>query len=120
MRKFASMLLLLLFFLSLVGCGKETMNDIISGKPSVTGTVEEVYENSVILYADANEMYPSGSHWSIPLSVEYADSYTDLSVGDEIVVYYDGNVMETYPLQIGHVYAITLKTPADRTVNEKA
>ena len=40
-------------------------------------------------------------------------------VGDEIVIYYDGPAMETDPLQIGTVYAITLKEPADRTVNEK-
>lgn len=48
------------------------------------------------------------------------DSYADPVVGDEIVVYYDGNVMETYPLKVGTVYAITLKTPANRTENEKS
>ena len=35
------------------------------------------------------------------------------------VVYHDGNVMETDPLKVGTVYAITLKTPADRTENGK-
>lgn len=53
------------------------------------------------------------------MSVENKDSYTNLSVGDEIVVYHDGNVMETDPLKVGTVYAITLKTPADRTENNK-
>ena len=38
----------------------------------------------------------------------------DLSVGDEIVVYYDGTVAESWPMQINKVYAITLKTPAGR------
>jgi hypothetical protein len=39
-------------------------------------------------------------------------------VGDEIVFYYDGTAMETDPLQVSTVYAITLKTPADRIINE--
>ena len=54
------------------------------------------------------------------MNVENKDSYTDLSVGDEIVVYHDGNVMETDPVKVGTIYAITLKTPADRTENDKS
>ena len=53
------------------------------------------------------------------MNVENQDSYTDISVGDEIVVYHDGNVMATDPLKVGTIYAITLKTPADRTEGEK-
>ena len=30
------------------------------------------------------------------------------------MVYFDGNIMETDPLQLGTVYAITLKTPENR------
>ena len=40
-------------------------------------------------------------------------------VGDEVVMYYDGMAMETDPLQVSKVYAITLKTPADRSINDK-
>ena len=54
------------------------------------------------------------------MNVENKDSYTDVVVGDEIVVYYDGSAMETDPLQIATVYAITLKTPTDRNTNEKS
>ena len=43
----------------------------------------------------------------------------DFSIGDEVVVYYDGNIAESYPMQINTVYAITLKTPADRAENSK-
>ena len=46
--------------------------------------------------------------------VRYGDSYTDVLIGDEVVVYFDGNIMETDPLQLGTVYAITLKTPVSR------
>ena len=90
------------------------MNYIIENKPSVTGIVEEVHNDYIIMYSDTADGYPNGSRWSISLSVENKDSYTNLSVGDEIVVYYDGNVMETDPLKVGTVYAITLKTPANR------
>lgn len=95
------------------------MNYIIENKPSVTGIVEEVHNDYIIMYSDTADGYPNGSRWSISLSVENKDSYTNLSVGDEIVVYHDGKVMETDPLKVGTVYAITLKTPADRTENNK-
>ena len=78
-----------------------------------------MHNDYIIMYSDTADGYPNGSRWSISLSVENKDSYTNLSVGDEIVVYHDGKVMETDPLKVGTVYAITLKTPADRTENNK-
>ena len=45
---------------------------------------------------------------------------TSFNIGDEVVVYYDGNVAESDPVQINTVYAITLKTPDDRTENDKS
>ena len=52
--------------------------------------------------------------------MENKDSVTNFNIGDEVVVYYDGNIAESYPMQINTVYAITLKTPADRTENDKS
>ena len=60
----------------------------------------------------------TGEYW-VSLDVENKDSMTSFSIGDEVVVYFDGNVAESYPMQINNVYAIILKTPADRTENEK-
>ena len=119
MKKIISLLLVLSCMLSLTGCNKKSMNYIISNEPSVFGIVEEVYDDYVIMYSETAEGYPNGSRWSIPLDVENKDSYTDIVVGDEIVVYYDGSTMETEPLQVATVYAITLKTPANRSANEK-
>ena len=107
-------IILLLFLFSLLGCSQNSMNYIIQNKPSVTGIAEEVHDAYILLYSDSAAGYPNGSTWSIPLKVENQDSYLDIAVGDEIVVYFDGTVMETSPLQIGTVYAITLKTPANR------
>lgn len=119
MKKIKTIILLLLFIFCLAGCNNKSMNYIIENNPSVTGIVEEVYEDYIIMYSDSFKGYPNGSRWSISLNVENKDSYTDLMVGDEIVVYFDGNIMETEPLQVGIVYAITLKAPADRTTNDK-
>lgn len=57
--------------------------------------------------------------YQVSLNVENKDSMTHFSIGDEVVVYYDGMIAESYPMQINKVYAITLKTPADRTENNK-
>ena len=118
MKKYISIILSFLCILSLVGCNTKSMNYIIKNKPSVRGIVEEVHDDHIIVYAETADGYPNGSNWSISLNVENKDSYTDVVVGDEIVFYYDGMAMETNPLQVSKVYAITLKTPADRTKEE--
>lgn len=114
MKKTLLMVSSLLCILCLAGCNTKSMNYIIENKPSVTGIVKEVHESHIIMYSETAEGYPNGSTWSISLDVENTDSYTDIVVGDKIVVYHDGNIMETNPLQVGKVYAITLNTPADR------
>ena len=109
-----AIILSLTFVLALVGSNNRSMDYIIENEPKVIGIVEEVYDDHVIMCSEATEEYPNGSRWSVPLEVENPDSYTDIVVGDEIVVYYDGSTMETDPLQIATVYAITLRTPAER------
>lgn len=104
--------------LALAACNTKSMTYIVENKPSVTGIVEEVHEGYIIMYSETADGYPNGSKWSVPLKVQNKDSYTDLVVGDEIVMYYDGMAMETDPLQVSNVYAITLKTPASRMVQE--
>lgn len=50
------------------------------------------------------------------LDVENKDGlYSPISVGDVVTVYFDGSIVESYPLQINTVYTITLTEPADRT-----
>lgn len=96
----------------LSGCNK-SLNYIIDNKPSITGIVRKVNNGSVIMYSETMVGYPYGAEIIIPLDVEYKDSYTDVAIGNEIVVYYNGDIIETAPLQLGEVYAILLKTPAD-------
>lgn len=107
MKRFVSFFLAALFLAALAGCGRRSLDDIIQNEPSLIGIVSEVDETSCIVEQD-------GTLYQVSLDVEYSDSFTDLSVGDEIVVYYDGTVAESWPMQINKVYAITLKTPAGR------
>ena len=112
MKKLIALVLALICVLGLVGCNNRSMNYIISNEPSITGIVKETNENAILIEND------DGEYW-VSLNVESKDSVTNFNVGDEVVAYYDGNIAESYPMQINTVYAITLKTPADRTANNK-
>ena len=113
MKKLIALVLTLVCVLAMVGCNNRSMNYIISNEPSITGIVKETNENSILIENENSE------YW-VSLNVENKDSVTNFNVGDEVVVYYDGNIAESYPMQINTVYAITLKTPADRTENNKS
>ena len=113
MKKLIALVSALVCVLGMVGCNNRSMNYIISNEPSITGIVKETNENSMLIEND------DGEYW-VSLNVENKDSMTSFNIDDEVVVYYDGNVAESYPMQINTVYAITLKTPADRTENDKS
>lgn len=112
MKKLIAIVLALVCVFSLIGCNNRSMNYIIENEPSIMGIVKETNDNSILI---GNE---DGEYW-VSLNVENKDSMTHFSIGDEVVVYYDGNIAESYPMQINTVYAITLKTPADRAENNK-
>lgn len=57
--------------------------------------------------------YPYGAYCDVSLDAENKDDMVDFNIGDEVIVYYDGNIAESYPLQINTVYAISLKDPAN-------
>ena len=115
MRKAAgtALALILCCIFVLSGCSR-TMDYIIENEPSIRGVVTEVYESSFVMLGEATEGYPQPCEYNVSLNVERKDSYTALSVGDEVVVYYDGVVAESYPPRISTVYAITLRTPAGK------
>lgn len=85
-----------------------SMNEVIEKAPSLQGTVTEVHEDYMIMHI-VTSGYPYGAYCDVSLNPVFGDSYTDVKVGDEVVVYFDGNIMETDPLQLGNVYAITLQ-----------
>ena len=113
MKKYLLILISIICMMGLAGCNNRSMNYIISNEPSMTGVIKETNENSILI---ENEI---GEYW-VSLQVENSDGiYSPIMVGDEVTVYYDGNIAESYPMQINTVYAVLLKEPADRTVNER-
>lgn len=113
MKKLIALLLSLICLLGLVGCNNRSMNYIIANEPNITGVVKEANEQSILI---ENE---KGEYW-VSLNVENKDSTTHFNLGDEVVVYYNGIIAESYPMQINTVYAILLKEPANRTENNKS
>ena len=105
--------LVLICLLTLAGCDRRSMNYIIQNEPSITGIVKETGEHSILVEND------DGEYW-VSLDVQNGDSMTDFTIGDKVVVYFDGNIAESYPMQINRVYAIILRTPADRTTNDRS
>ena len=112
MKKSIALLLALVCLLALAGCNQRSMNAIIANEPSITGLVKDTGDRAILIENDV------GEYW-VSLDVENKDSMTHFSIGDEVVVYFDGNIAESYPMQINKVYAITLTTPADRAVNDQ-
>ena len=108
MRKTIALLLALICLLALAGCNQRSMNYIIANEPSITGLVKDTGDKAILIENENGE-------YCVSLDVENRDSMTHFSIGDEVVVYFAGNVAESYPMQINRVYAITLTTPADRT-----
>ena len=108
-----ALVLALVFILTLAGCDRKSMNYIIQNEPHIAGIVTDTGENAILIENDG------GEYW-VSLDVENGDSMTHFTVGDEVVVYFDGLIAESSPMQISRVYAITLTTPADRTANDRS
>ena len=113
MKKYLLLILSVICVLGLVGCNNKSLNYIISNEPSIVGTIKEVGETSILIENESGE-------YVVSLNVENSDGiYSPIQIGDEVTVYYDGNIAESYPMQINKVYAVLLQEPADRTVNEQ-
>lgn len=107
--------ILVLFFLVilLVACSKKMNMDNVHNEPNFSGIVEEVSEHSILVKINENEdEFQSSDLISISLDVELKDSVTTFNIGDEVRIYYDGNIAESYPAQINKVYAIILINPS--------
>ena len=100
---------IVIFFISAVftGCAR-TVGDIVASKPCVKGVVVEVTEQAITIRVDEDEEeHKSSDVIRVSLAVQYPDSMTHFKINDQVAVYYDGNIAESYPAQINTVYAIT-------------
>ncbi len=95
-----------------------TMNDVFQHKPKFSGTVIEINDDTSIL-VKVNENEPiikSSDKILVSIDVKMSDvsvSGQDFDIGDEVSVYYDGNIAESYPAQINEVYAIFHKNSSE-------
>ncbi len=79
--------------------------EVSNNKNVFYGTILELYQDGAIALVEPEEgadIRSSGDQVTVNLAVNTTDHF---SVGDRIQVEYDGNVMETYPLQI-HVLQV--------------
>lgn len=91
-----------------------TMNDVLQHKPKFTGTVVEINDDtSILVKVNKNEsIIKSSDKILVSLDVKMSDvsvSGGAFHIGDEVSVYYDGVIAESYPAQINEVYAIFLE-----------
>lgn len=113
MKKFVSVMLFMLLFLS--GCTpKMNMNNVLD-EPHFIGIVDEVSETSITVSVNEDEeAYKSSDLIVVSLNVEIKDGLSEYHIGDEVCVYYDGNIAESYPAQVNKVYAITIVNEYER------
>jgi len=97
----------------LTGCSSTTMEVLPADENYeyyFDATVTDVYANNhlqVECIASNCGSVTVGSRVSFSLtSAKEADSLQSAAVGDNIRIYFDGMVMETYPLQLAVVYLV--------------
>lgn len=115
MKKIFALIFSMILCLSLCACGgneAQSVDDLIADAPSITGVVTEVHDKYIVVQGEPNELYHLSEEYHVSLPAEYENPDTSYSVGDEVIVYHNGEIAESDPLQINTVYAITLKTPA--------
>ena len=110
MKKLFALLVVGMAVLS--GCAKD-INAIIGSEPSVKGTVEKIGSEYAVIAVE-EEQALRYSRIAVSIHAERKDSTWDLRAGDEIIVYYDGEIAEGELPRIEKVYAILYTGPADR------
>jgi len=75
------------------------------------GVVKEVFEHSILVQISEEDRTRIGGNLTfVSTNVYLSDSMTDFMSGDEVIVYFDGMILDSYPMQIMNVYAIFLRS----------
>ena len=93
--------LILFLLVMVVGCGKETEQ---KKNPYFQATVLEVKENSIL----GEQELTSVDRISVSTDVISIQEVPEMEEGTEVRVVYNGEIAESYPAQIHHVFAIYL------------
>lgn len=113
MKKMLSFVMVLACILTWIGCSREPNEDLsdVNGRQAYfNATVLELSNGSVKV--ECTEPFDSGiligEKLSVSTDVVAASGAPELAIDDDIRVVFDGDVMESDPLQIGTVFAIYL------------
>ena len=112
MKKVLSFVMVLVCILTLNACNNEPNEDLPdeNGQQYFNATVLEINED--LVKVECTESFNSGisvgEEVSVPTDVVATSGAPELSIDDDIRVVFNGNTMETDPLQIGTVFAIYL------------
>ena len=104
------MLVAVIFILGIAGCNKRESaeREDVNGQEYFNAKVTEVYDNilEVKCLDVTSGAVGEGAMVHVQRNVASANAVPDVKVGDEIRVVFSGGVMESYPLQLGTVWAI--------------
>ena len=93
MKRIWIICLCLLTIFCIVGC------EAMGNRATLVGTVTEIYDASLLVETEIG-----------PCVVSFPDGVTredlGLATGDTVEILYSGEIAESYPMQIHHVYAI--------------
>ena len=91
----------------LLGCTTTLTPNNVHREAHFAAAVIEVFDNSILVRVnEGEEVLLSSDLVSVSLDVEMT-GVTDYAIGDDVVVFYDGNIAESYPAQINKVYMIS-------------
>ncbi len=77
--------------------------------PTVTGRITEITDSHIVIESIIMAGYPENTLCQVSISDETEVDFRSLKIGKEVVIQYDGEIAETYPLQIKKVSKITVK-----------
>lgn len=79
----------------------------MSKEPNFTGVIEEISDNSLLIKTEDSKV--SSDLISVSLNSKSKEFYNpDYKIGDEVIVYYDGLIAESYPAQV-QAYVVIVK-----------
>ena len=103
MKRYWIVLLALLCILSLTACKAASKEDV----HSFEATVLEVHD-TYLLVEPAEGAWERSSSDKIEVSLQDKTSWPIPQVGDTVNVFYNGELMETYPARVGKLYRVEI------------
>ena len=103
MKRYWIVLLALLCILSLTACKAASKEDV----HSFEATVLEVHD-TYLLVEPVEGAWERSSADKIEVSLQDKTSWPIPQVGDTVNVFYNGELMETYPARVGKVYRVEI------------